>query len=38
MLPPKVPGGIMGWALAPAGQTPIVPKKGSSGIPMSSRM
>ena len=25
MLPPKVPGGMTGCALAPAGQTPIVP-------------
>jgi hypothetical protein len=38
MLPPNVPGGITGWRLAPAGQTPIVPKNGSSGIAMSSRM
>ena len=28
MLPPNVPGGITGAALAPAGQTPIVPKNG----------
>ena len=35
--PPNAPGGITGWALAPAGQTPIVPKNGSSGITMSSR-
>ena len=37
MLPPKVPGGMTGCALAPAGQTPIVPKNGASGIAMSSR-
>ena len=37
MLPPNVPGGIIGWALAPAGQTPIVPMNGVSGITMSSR-
>ena len=28
MLPPNVPGGITGCALAPAGQTPIVPMNG----------
>jgi hypothetical protein len=38
MLPPNVPGGITGCALAPAGHTPIVPKNGVSGITMSSRM
>jgi hypothetical protein len=32
MLPPKRPGGMTGTALAPAGQTPIVPKNGASGI------
>ncbi len=37
MFPPKVPGGMIGCALAPAGQTPIVPMKGSIGIAMSSR-
>ena len=37
MLPPNVPGGITGTALAPAWQTPIVPKNGASGIAMSSR-
>ena len=37
MLPPNVPGGITGCSLAPAGQTPIVPKNGSSGIATSSR-
>ena len=38
MFPPKMPGGITGWAEAPAGHTPIVPKNGSTGIAMSSRM
>lgn len=38
MFPPKVPGGMTDWARAPAGQTPIVPKNGASGIAMSSRM
>jgi hypothetical protein len=38
MLPPNVPGGMTATALAPAGQTPIVPKNGASGIAMSSRM
>ena len=37
MFPPKFPGGMTGCALAPAGQTPIVPMKGSIGILMSSR-
>ena len=37
-LPPKLPGGITGTALAPAGQTPIVPKNGASGIATSSRI
>ena len=37
MLPPKFPGGITGCALAPAGQTPIVPRNGSIGMAMSSR-
>jgi hypothetical protein len=32
MFPPNVPGGITATALAPAGQTPIVPKNGASGI------
>ena len=36
-LPPNVPGGITGCALAPAGQTPIVPMNGVSGTMMSSR-
>ena len=38
MLPPNVAGGITGFALAPAGHTPIVPKNGASGIATSSRM
>jgi hypothetical protein len=37
MFPPNVPGGMTGCALAPAGQTPIVPKNGVSGTAMSSR-
>ena len=37
MLPPNVPGGMTGCALAPSGQTPIVPKNGVIGISMSSR-
>ena len=37
MFPPNVPGGITACAAAPAGQTPIVPKNGSTGIAMSSR-
>ena len=37
MFPPKRPGGMIACSFAPAGQTPIVPKKGSTGIAMSSR-
>lgn len=37
MLPPNVPGGMTGTALAPAAQTPMVPKNGASGTAMSSR-
>ena len=37
MFPPNVPGGITSCAAAPTGQTPIVPKNGSTGIAMSSR-
>ena len=37
MFPPKMPGGMIGVPLAPAGQTPIVPMNGSSGTVMSSR-
>ena len=37
MFPPNVPGGITATALAPAGQTPIVPKNGASGIATLSR-
>src|SRR4029078_10338617 len=33
-LPPKMPGGMIDCALAPDGQTPIVPKNGSDGVTM----
>jgi hypothetical protein len=32
MFPPNLPGGMIACSSAPAGQTPIVPKKGSIGI------
>jgi hypothetical protein len=37
MFPPNLPSGMIACSFAPAGHTPIVPKKGSTGIAMSSR-